>query len=372
MDEAYAALRCPETKQELAVLSLSEAKAKINGTLLPLRTVCATTQASPVMPIGATEKVLLRTDLRRAYPVVEDIPVLLVPEMLGEEGQQRDIDLGNVKYAEAYAEMESYNKVAIEESKSIERSESYKVIEPLIKTSRDHENSFPSHRKNWIDAVYDCAGQWDAYNHMTPLQGKRILQLGGKGIHAVKFLLAGASSAWVASPIVGELLCARRLASVAGVSDRLYCVAAIAEETPFMDEFFDLIYSGGCFHHMEAALALPEISRILKNGGSFCAVDPWLTPVYGFGKRVFGQRESAHCHPLTNKRIELLGKFFKDYRVIHHGALFRYPMLLLDKFGFSTPISMAWPISKVDDFVADLLPGFRNVMGGSVSLLCKK
>jgi uncharacterized protein YbaR (Trm112 family) len=372
MTKYFEFLQCPETRQKLDLFSLSEAESKIAGKLLPLRNTTSDTFSNIPVPIGVTQEVLLRKDHLGAYPVIDGIPVLLMPEILGINGQQRVFDFNDARYSESYAEMDIYNKVAIRESSNIEKSEAYKIIEPLLTAPQAQLKSFPNPRNIWIDAIYDCGGQWDAYNHIGPVYGQRILQLGGKGIHAIKFLLAGAKEAWVLSPMIGEIICSESLGKISGVSDRLHGVTGIAEEMPFMDGFFDAVYSGGCVHHMVTSLALPEISRVLCEGGKFCSVDPWHTPVYGLGKRIFGQRESAHCHPLTKKRIDPLSHVFSDFQVIHHGALLRYPLLVLNKIGFMMSIEASWRINQMDDFLSDLLPGFRNYMGGSVSLLCTK
>lgn len=304
MTKYFEFLQCPETRQKLDLFSLAEAESEIGGKLLSLRNIASDTFSNIPESVGVTQEVLLREDHLCAYPVVDGIPVLLVPEVLGINGQQRNFDFNHARYSESYSEMDIYNKVAIEESSNIEKSESYKIIEPLLTAIPAQLKSFPNPPNLWIDALYDCSGQWDAYNHISPVHGKRILQLGGKGIHAIKFLLAGAKEVWVLSPMHGEMICSESLGKICCVSDRLHGVTGIAEEMPFMDGFFDAVYSGGCVHHMVTSLALPEISRVLCKGGKFCAVDPWLTPIYELGKRIFGQRESAHCHPLTKQRIE--------------------------------------------------------------------
>src|SRR5688572_20886573 len=45
----------------------------------------------------------------------------------------------------------------------------------------------------WVDTPYDGAAQLDAFRHIGSLEGATVLQIGGSGIHAVKFMLAGAS-----------------------------------------------------------------------------------------------------------------------------------------------------------------------------------
>ena len=54
----------------------------------------------------------------------------------------------------------------------------------------------------------------DAYAYMTPFKGTRtLLRIGGRGIHAVKFLLAGALESWLITPILGEAIFSQCLAS---------------------------------------------------------------------------------------------------------------------------------------------------------------
>src|SRR5690606_33674889 len=116
--------------------------------------------------------------------------------------------------------------------------------------------------------------------------------------------LGGAAEAWVVTPMLGEIRCAMALAEAAGVSDRLRSAVAVGEELPFAAESFDGIYCGGCLHHMQTEIALPEISRVLAPGGAFAAVEPWRAPLYAIGTRIFGKRErGAFCRPLTRERV---------------------------------------------------------------------
>lgn len=362
-------LVCPETKQGLRACSLDEAEARVEYRLGPLRRSRA---GDPSPPFGRTGDVLLREDLRCAYPVVDGVPILLAPEMLGAEDNARSFDLKDPRYAEAYEEMAFYNEVASKEAEDITSSESYSIIKPVVEATGAVADSFPRPREVWIDAVYDCAAQWDAYAHIAPIKNKRVLQLGGKGAHAVKFLLGGAAEAWLATPMLGEARCAIALAEAVGVADRLRCVVAIAEELPLATGSFDAIYSGGCMHHMITATAMPEAARILKEGGKFAATDPWRAPLYAIGTKVLGKREpSVYCRPLTKERVEPVGRAFGSSEVVQHGALTRYPLLALNKFGVSSPLNVAWRLNEMDDSLCSLVPGLR-AMGSSVVCLGTK
>lgn len=363
-------LACPETKQGLRACSLDEAEARVEYRLGPLRRSRA---GDPSPPFGGTGEVLLREDLSCAYPVVDGVPILLAPEMLGAEDDHRSFDLKDPRYAEAYEEMAFYNEVASKEAEDITSSESYSIVKPVVEANpRTVADSFPNPREVWIDAVYDCAAQWDAYVHIAPIKDKRVLQLGGKGAHAVKFLLGGAAEAWLATPMLGEARCAIALAEAVGVADRLRCVVAIAEELPLATGSFDAIYSGGCMHHMITATAMPEAARILQEGGKFAATDPWRAPLYAIGTKVLGKREpSVYCRPLTKERVEPVAQAFGRSDVVQHGALTRYPLLALNKFGVASPLSVAWRLNEMDDSLCSLVPGLRG-MGSSVVCLGTK
>ena len=352
-------LVCPETKMKLTLHTLSEAEAKMQCRLSPLRGTSS---------FGVTPQVLVREDLKAAYPVVDGIPILLIPEILGNKNNQREIDIQDSKYSEAYAEMDFYNQVSIEEAKEIKDSEAYSFVKKIYKAKRNEIAAFPEPTDVWIDATYDCAAQWDAYKHIAPVKGKRIIQVGGKGIHAVKFLIGGAEEAWVITPMLGEAYFSIALAKAFNVADRLYCAVSIAEELPFLSNFFDSAYSGGCLHHFLTEVALPEISRVLIKGGRFSAVDPWRAPLYAIGTRIFGKREAAHCHPLTKERIKPFYHAFEGVEIVQHGTLTRYPLLALMKFGLNSSASLVWQINKMDDAICSCIPGMR-AMGSSVACL---
>ncbi len=364
-------LVCPQSKQKLVPMPLAEAETVFREPPVALRIAeSAKDVASP--PFGATENLLMRADGKLAYPVVDGVPILLAPEAVGRKQDRRRFDLADPRYAEAYLEMTFYNQVAGEEAQNIRAAESFRLIQPVLNASEFERQSFPGPRPVWLDATYDCAAQWDAYRHLGALQGQRVMQLGGKGIHAVKLLLGGAAEAWIVTPMLGEIRCAMALAEAAGVADRLRFAVSVGEELPFEGHAFDGIYCGGCLHHMQTEIALPEISRVLNTGGAFAAVEPWKAPLYTLGTTIFGKRErGAFCRPLTRQRIAPLKDTFADHAVIQHGSLTRYPLLALAKLGLSSSLETVWRLNRLDDALCSLLPGFRR-MGSSVVCLGRK
>jgi uncharacterized protein YbaR (Trm112 family)/SAM-dependent methyltransferase len=322
------------------------------------------------------ETFLLHSHGKGAYPIVDGIPILMAPEMLvscesARNGSITAINTNEDPYREAYAEMHFYNTEAKSSGSDITSSGSYKSLEPLVGIS-----NFPS--AAWLDAAYDNASQADAYGFISPIGGKEVLQLGGSGLHAVKFLLAGASRAWLMTPMLGEATLGRELARAFGVEDKFRAVVGIAEQMPFADASFDGIYSGGCIHHTVTKRAFPEINRVLNSGGRFAAVEPWRAPLYRLGSQVFGKREApvfgkrdcgVVCNPMEQTRADPLFHTFANAQVRHHGTFTRYALIALGKLGARPRQATIDRITRIDDRIASKTS--LRKYGSSVALLAE-
>lgn len=362
-------LVCPETKLPVREISLQEAERRVSG-----GSALATQKTNRAAPMGATPRVMVRDDDGAAFPIVDGVPILLRPEMLTAEVNVASIDLWDMKYAEAYEEMDHYNAVAREEAELQGKPGSRfdPILSRVNEASPEIKDSFPAPAEIWVDAVYDSAAQYDCYSRISSLEGKRILQLGGTGSHAVKFLIGGAAEAWAFSPMVGEQLCAHALASRWDVHERLRCVTGVAEELPFDDGSFDAVCAFGCVHHMVTELALAEAARVLKPGGVFVAAEPWKAPFYTIGTKILGKRETnVYCRPMVQQRVKPLFDQFVDASVVHHGALTRYGLLAMQKFGIGVGLKLALRIFRTDDWICSLVPPLRR-MGSSIAMLGTK
>jgi SAM-dependent methyltransferase len=321
-------------------------------------------------PVGPTTEVLVREDGAGAYPVVGGIPVLMAPEMLVPEGRHHEVDVTEPRYAEAYEEMAFYTD---EGARFVDDASSSGAAENLRRIlDRGPETSFAEDWQVWIDAKYEMAAQLEAYRHLRPVLAGRVLQVGGSGLHVLKFLLAGAAEGWLVSPMLGEIQFARALARTFDLEDRLHCVAALAEELPFRDEVFDAIFAQGSVHHWVTELAFPECRRVLRTGGRFAAVEPWRAPFYGLGTKVLGKRNpEVHCVVLSQERVEPFLGTFQRAEVVHHWALSRYPLIALSKLGLSVKRETVWRIGGVDDAVTARWPRVRD-QGSSVALMATR
>lgn len=371
LSEMLQVLACPETGQPLELVTRQQAEADLGAPLGLLRALDERPSGLDAH-FGTVTHILRCRDHQAAYAVVDGIPILIVPEQIGPLDQYRSFDLKDPRYAEAYEEMEHYNQVSDNLVREITHSDSYAHVARVQQASPAERASFPAPPQVWLDAVYDSASQWDAYLHIAPLGGMQVMQLGGQGIHAVKFLVGGANQAWLVTPMLAEARFAVALAAAFGVESRLRCVVSIAEELPLQDATFDVVYSGGCVHHMVTSLALPEAARVLKDGGRFAAIEPWRAPFYSLGTRVFGKREeNVFCRPLDRQRVAPLKTAFGWSRTVQHGTFARYFLIAVKKLGVKLSLMTVWRLIRIDDSLSSLIPGLRQ-LGSSIALLGTK
>jgi SAM-dependent methyltransferase/uncharacterized protein YbaR (Trm112 family) len=333
-------------------------------------------------PIGPTPTVLLSSPASTAYPIVDGVPILAAPEVLVPEGRPCSVRIDDPKYAESYRETDHYTQVAAGHLAAVKESTSFRELRPSLAPTQRDTASFPYPIAKWIGptAVCTSVARAEAYRHLVPLHEAHVLEVGGSGINAVRMLLAGAQTACLVTPVLHEALLAKALAELANITSRLYPVVGIAEELPFPDASFTAAFSAGTIHHTITSLSFAEASRVLGEGGRFSAVEPWRAPLYGLGTCLLGKNHrdkvgirrgssdaSVFCRPLTEGRLNGLDAFPR-YRVCHHGALTRYPILGIEKFGCRLNLRQAWWLLKVDDYVSSLIPGLR-ARGSCVTLL---
>lgn len=355
-------LRCPVTGQSLALV-----EGDANWVPLPRR-------AGAPKPIGVGSDVdamaLLVKDRSAAYPVVKGIPVLLGPERLVPAdiaSTHEAVDLSVPEYAEAYEEMDYYNDPT--------SSLSYDSIMGALTLHRSQVASFgttfPHPARIWVDAPHDSLSQLEGYAHLSPVAGKRVLQIGGSGSHAVKMLLAGARHAVLVTPMLHEALYATGLAAEWGVQDNFLAVLGVGEELPLAEASVDVAYSGGCFHHMRFDFLGQQLHRVLAPGGKFAGGDPYSTLLHSIGTGLLGKREaSVHCRPVTPERLAKLRKTFPGLKANCHGPLLRYFFLGLEKMTrgrlrLGVPVMMR--VMRFDDLIGRIVAPL-GVRGGSVTI----
>jgi SAM-dependent methyltransferase len=255
--------------------------------------------------------------------------------------------------AVAASEIEQLRSLSsITEVGTVSSSISFATLATIFST-RDR-GRFPDPKRLWLASAFECAAEYEAFKFLAPIEGKTVLQLGGKGTEAVRMMLARAKSAHLVSPVKSELECGHELARLCGVT--IESRVGLAESIPYADETFDVVYSSGSAHHFKTNEAFPEIRRVLKSKGRFAAIEPWRAPFYELGIRIFGKREKEiHCRPLDRQRVATLTQVFRTSEIRQSGTLSRYAMIAAFQMGLPISVGTAWRMMKVDDFICAAL-----------------
>jgi SAM-dependent methyltransferase len=153
-----------------------------------------------------------------------------------------------------------------------------------------------------------------AFARLGSLQGKHALDYGcGHGMAAVVMARAGATvTAFDLSPGYVAETFERALANQV----RVECVAADAEELPFPDGSFEVVWGNAILHHLDLSRAGRELFRVLKPGGVATFCEPWGgNPFLAFARQRLpypGKDRTPDEQPLTKKDLIPLRAIFAD------------------------------------------------------------
>lgn len=174
-----------------------------------------------------------------------------------------------------------------------------------------------------------------AFARLGDVRGKQVLDYGcGHGMAAVVLARAGAVvTAFDLSP--GYVAEARRRAEANRV--RVSCLVANAEQLPFPDACFDLVWGNAVLHHLDLHRAGKELARILKPSGRAVFCEPWGgNPLLALARRRLpypGKHHTPDEAPLTGRDLAPLRDWF--------------PALQVRGYQFLGMVRRVWPNSWV-------------------------
>ena len=101
------------------------------------------------------------------------------------------------------------------------------------------------------------------------LAGKRVLEIGpGAGGHSALFAKYGARMTSVDLTHQRALATQKKFKLLGDMANECAAFQGDAENLPFHDDYFDIVYSNGVLHHtVDTERAFSEVYRVLKPGG---------------------------------------------------------------------------------------------------------
>ena len=162
-----------------------------------------------------------------------------------------------------------------------------------------------------FDAVVDSA-----FDFLDGRTGELVLDMGcGEGKELVNWAARGLV-------VVGmdlshnQLRRARELVGANAPEARVLLVQANAEEPPFTDARFRIIYGKAILHHLEPVLAGRIVNRLLQPGGQASFAEPLARhPMIWLGRRITPKLRTKDEHPLFLHELEAFGRLFQAFDV---------------------------------------------------------
>jgi len=355
-------LRCPISHARLQRISLPDLEDRLG---------CPVKAPHPHPLVPSPEYVLVAEGPGWVYPINEGVPVLLGPERLYPDGKGAIINTDVTPYDEAYREMAPYAERNDDVTREADANHWGATIRSLVALDESEKREFPSPYWRWLKNATEMTALDNDYRHLTPLKDATVLQIGGDGVHGLFLLAAGAKRLVVVSPVREEIQLCRQVAEIAGISDRLLSVVGIGEELPLESDAADIVFSSASIHHMHTDLALPEIHRVLSDGGRFASLDIYDAPLYRAGVKLFGKSEhGVNCLPLDPPRLEPVS-VFNTYELRWFGSSLRYLTMVLARLNRLPSKKTLFWLTQQEDRLATRIPRLKRHSSQVVVLALK-
>jgi len=192
-----------------------------------------------------------------------------------------------------------------------------------------------------------------------PIEGARVLELGGSGEATRGFLAAGARR--VDQLDVSPAMHGRARSRLTEAERaRVVQHTAPGERTPFGDDTFDAVFSRHCVHHMRRPDVFEEARRVLRPGGWLLFIEPFFPdPVRAAMKlrRRARAAERGTDDPLGGEDLRALRRVFEGARVVGEPSVRAY-------------VRGARPLRRLAARARDWLPGpLVRAVGGRVVVI---
>lgn len=195
-----------------------------------------------------------------------------------------------------------------------------KLAERLQLEQQYHESEDQARNDNsLIRAVYDSGlfDEAEAYQFeaLGDIKESRVLDYGcGDGRSTVRLRSRGAQVTGFDISHARLALAQSRMSSDDGLFPTALTLCA-AETLPFADGAFDVVFGKQILHHLDLALAIPEILRVLRPGGKAVFLEPLIhNPILECYRRLTPRLRSPTERALSMGDLHLVGSHFRHWR----------------------------------------------------------
>ena len=213
----------------------------------------------------------------------------------------------------------------------------------------------------------------EKFSFLGDLKDKKVLDMGGgKGHLSLRFSKEGARV--VIMDINRQYMQDFKTYIDAGNSRDISVIIGDAQNLPFKDGYFDVVYAGGVFHHLlHIQFAIREVYRVLNMGGKLYADDPnrFNIPA-AIARKLFKEDYDPNERRLTSSELERsVSHYFKDYSIRTFYPFFTYLIsffeedvnsivkLKVKRNRLKLPNSLKIMLDKIDEKF-EKLPLFKN------------
>jgi SAM-dependent methyltransferase len=168
-------------------------------------------------------------------------------------------------------------------------------------------------------------------SYVRDIAEKTILDYGcGRGDKSLLYLARGAYVFGI-DISVEYIEDAKESAKKAGYSENQFSFVAMdAHKLNFDDDFFDIVIGYGILHHLDTAIALDEIHRVLKPQGRLLLQEPLANnPLLRIFRFLTPYARTEDERPFSAKDIEMIGRDKRSDMGFEYCGLIEAPIAML-------------------------------------------
>jgi ubiquinone/menaquinone biosynthesis C-methylase UbiE len=157
------------------------------------------------------------------------------------------------------------------------------------------------------------------------LTGKKVLEMGCGAGWFSQLLVQRGAEVWAFDISAEAIKTAQAHLGRRGLAQSVHFATMAAEKLEYPDYFFDVVAGKAILHHVDLQVCLPEIARVLKDGGKSVFMEPLgHNPLLNLYRYLTPNLRSRDEMPLRFEQFDIFNKIFTrfDHEEYYLTALF--------------------------------------------------